>query len=42
MIQLFKLTSVIRRTAPLAYVRQGEVRPGTRIFGVSDAGGRAP
>ncbi|HEY2855169.1 MAG TPA: hypothetical protein VGJ18_20090 [Gemmatimonadaceae bacterium] len=42
MIQLSTLTSTIRRTAPLAWVLQGDVRPGTRIFGVYDAGGRAP
>jgi len=42
MIQLFKLTSVIRRITPLAWVRQGEVCPGTRISGVADARGRAP
>src|SRR6266576_3161897 len=42
MIQLFTLASSIRRTAPLAWMRQGEVCPGARVFGVYDARGRAP
>lgn len=42
MIKLSMLTSAIRRTAPLAWVLQGDVRPGTRIFGAYGAGGRAP
>jgi len=42
MIQLFMLTSTVRRITPLAWVRQGDVRPGARIFGGTSAGGRAP
>jgi hypothetical protein len=42
MIQHFLLTSSIRRITPLAWMRQGVVCPGTRIFGAYDAGGRAP
>jgi hypothetical protein len=43
MIDLFKLTSSIRRVTPLvAWTRQGAVRPGARIFGGYSAGGRAP
>jgi hypothetical protein len=42
MIQLFMFTSTIRRITPLAWLRQGEVCPGARIFGVADARGRAP
>jgi hypothetical protein len=36
------LTSLIRSYAPITRVRPGVVRPGTRIFGDSVAGGRAP
>jgi hypothetical protein len=42
MIQLFTLTSSIRRIAPLAWMLDGVVRPDTRIFGGYTAGGRAP
>ena len=42
MIQLFTLTSSIRRTTPLAWMRQGDVRPAARILGGYAARGRAP
>jgi hypothetical protein len=42
MIQLSMLTSPTRCTALFARLLQGDVRPGTRIVGVYDAGGRAP
>jgi hypothetical protein len=42
MIQLSMLISTNRRTAPFARLLQGDVRPGTRLLGVYDAGGRAP
>jgi len=36
------LTSTIRRTTPTAWMLQGDVRPGARIFGGYAARGRAP
>ena len=43
MIRRYLLTSFIRRTdALIASTRQGAVRPGARMIGVDDAGGRAP
>jgi hypothetical protein len=36
------LTTSIRTYAPIRRVLWGDVRPGTRIFGDSVAGGRAP
>jgi len=42
MIRFCTLTSTIRRIAPNAWMLQGDVRPGARIFGGYAARGRAP
>jgi hypothetical protein len=42
MINLYVLTSTIRRDAPVAFTLLGAVRPGAWIFGGDAAGGRAP
>jgi hypothetical protein len=42
MIRSYLLTSSIRRLAPVASMRLGDVCPDAGIFGGAAAGGRAP
>jgi len=42
MIQKYLLTTFSRSQAPVAWLLEGVVRPGARMFGDTIAGGRAP